>query len=259
MEKNEINTILKFVENSIAKGHKHLSHLDSRLAIRRYIRKADEILSYQKEGRILDWGCGYGQMTFLLINRGFDVVSFDIKSNIEPELPLLDSIDQKVYFSEDRVNIPFESKSFDAILSSGVLEHVEDINTSLREIRRILKPKGYFYIYAFPNKYSYIEYIGDKMGISCHPIRYTLKEIKKILIVFGFILLKVSYENFLPKNFSVFPSKIRQLRDKIEYLYAPLDRLLVKIPLINMFSTDIKAIAVKSADTEITNEDCFSS
>jgi ubiquinone/menaquinone biosynthesis C-methylase UbiE len=39
-------------------------------------------------------------------------------------------------------NIPFDDKIFDTVYSSHVLEHVEDANLSLSEIKRILKDEG---------------------------------------------------------------------------------------------------------------------
>ena len=50
--------------------------------------------------------------------------------------------------------------SFEAVLSCGVLEHVEDPDASLEEIRRVLVPGGTFYVYKLPNRTSYLEAIA---------------------------------------------------------------------------------------------------
>jgi len=42
--------------------------------------------------------------------------------------------------------LPFDDESIDVIISNAVLEHVEDINAAISEIKRVLKPGGLVYI-----------------------------------------------------------------------------------------------------------------
>ena len=56
------------------------------------------------------------------------------------------------------------TEPFDAVLSCGVLEHVEDPDASLDEIRRVLQPGGTFYVYKLPNRASYLEAIARRLG-----------------------------------------------------------------------------------------------
>ena len=44
----------------------------------------------------------------------------------------------------DGIKLPFPDNSFDLIISSSVLEHVEDINACISEANRVLKPNGEF-------------------------------------------------------------------------------------------------------------------
>ena len=41
-------------------------------------------------------------------------------------------------------NLPFEDNSFDLIICSEVLEHLDDYHAGIEEIYRVLKPKGKF-------------------------------------------------------------------------------------------------------------------
>ncbi|HBH47697.1 MAG TPA: SAM-dependent methyltransferase [Bacteroidales bacterium] len=43
----------------------------------------------------------------------------------------------------DIQNMPFENESFDVVICNHVLEHVPDDKKAMKEIQRILKPKGY--------------------------------------------------------------------------------------------------------------------
>ncbi len=46
----------------------------------------------------------------------------------------------------DAERIPFKDLSLDVIISNAVLEHVKDMDAALKEISRVLKPKGLLYV-----------------------------------------------------------------------------------------------------------------
>jgi SAM-dependent methyltransferase len=49
--------------------------------------------------------------------------------------------------------LPFASGSFDLVICHHALEHVADLRATLREVGRVLKPEGRFYV-AVPNGYG---------------------------------------------------------------------------------------------------------
>lgn len=51
-------------------------------------------------------------------------------------------------------SIPLDDSSVDIAVSHSVLEHVEDLDKTLREIDRILRPKGWLYLTVCPLYYS---------------------------------------------------------------------------------------------------------
>ncbi len=147
-------------------GLGHFLHLDQPIGIWNYIRIADDIAQQIPAGHLLDWGCGFGQMTYLLKRRGFQVTAFDIgepgKATL-PNIPL--SRELNVVFTSHRSNLPFVESSFDAVLSCGVLEHVDEFSQpgneliSLREIARVLRPHGHLLVYQLPQRYAWQEAI----------------------------------------------------------------------------------------------------
>jgi len=81
-----------------------------------------------KDGAFLDY-IGYGQ--------GVDIKSCKSISDFK---------------KGDSCNLPFDDNSFDVVVSLETLEHVSDLDNTLDEIKRVLKPGG-FLILSTPNNY----------------------------------------------------------------------------------------------------------
>ncbi|MCP4724087.1 MAG: class I SAM-dependent methyltransferase [bacterium] len=96
---------------------------------------------YYKDKNILDIGCGpRGSLEWVdgAGNRiGLDPLALKYRS--------LGTGSQKMeYMNAVSENIPFKSNSFDVVTSFNSLDHVDDLNKTVKEIKRILKTKGYF-------------------------------------------------------------------------------------------------------------------
>ena len=92
--------------------------------------------SIPKGARVLEFGAGTGEQARQLAGMGFDVVAIDLPSSEYAGHRIFPVIDY------DGRHIPLADGSVDAIFSSNVLEHVEDLPTILGEFRRVLKPGG---------------------------------------------------------------------------------------------------------------------
>ncbi|MFH1387606.1 MAG: methyltransferase domain-containing protein [bacterium] len=217
-------------------------HLDSDMGASRYIDNANTIKSCLPSGKIFDWGCGLGQMTYFLKNRGFDVVSYDVDQGGRD---FLAGIGQTLILATDPIKLPFADSSFDAVLSSGVLEHVPDPAASLKEVARITKKDGYFFVFRLPNKYSYIEFISDIIGRGDHQVKYTKPEIVKLLKENGYEIVSLNYQGFLPYNLKGFPGFIRMGYHWLDPWWQKIDQLLSALPMINKLSTNIELVARK--------------
>lgn len=240
---DEFGTILDFAAAIRQTEGRLIHHLDDAASVRRYCRKADEVAAVVGKGRILDWGCLYGQMTFLLERRGVTVVPFDLQESHRPRT-LCELVDRTPIYSQDPVKLPFEAASFDAVLSSGTLEHVADPDASLREIHRILRPGGHFIIYNLPNRLSWIEWIGLLRG-TAHERRYSLTQAREWLGKAGFEVLVARHENIVPCTFSSLPWRLRPMLLMVNRLFAALDPLLSRMPLLSWFGTNLTCICRK--------------
>jgi SAM-dependent methyltransferase len=223
-----------------ALGLTHFVHLDQPIGIKNYLRIADDIARQVAPGRLLDWGCGFGQMTYLLKRRGFDVTSFDIGAPDKqmPDIPLCR--DLKIVRTTHPTNLPFPEDEFDLVLSCGVLEHVEEAPAcgnevaSLHEIARILRPGGRLLIYQLPQQYSWVEAIVRRLGSGyTHPRRYTVPEITGILNRAGYSVERVSRASMIPKNLTGMPSVMRNAYSRFSGPLMVLDGFLSRIPGLN--------------------------
>ncbi len=101
--------------------------------------------------RILEIGCGIGTIVFELAKQGFDVRGTDISQvAVAYGRRKYEGIRLDVQPAEE---LAFEDEAFDVVLSFDLFEHIARIDRHVDEVRRVLKPGGY-YLFQTPNKWS---------------------------------------------------------------------------------------------------------
>ena len=76
--------------------------------------------------------------------------------------------------------IPFMSGFFDIVIANHMLYHVPDIDLSLQEISRVLKPKGKFY--AATNGFNHMQELMELVALISPEYKQKRKQIKRFAL-----------------------------------------------------------------------------
>jgi SAM-dependent methyltransferase len=202
-------------------------------------RAIAERIAREQDGRVLDWGTGFGQVAKLLADQGVEVTPFEYQPDLPPDVHPLERYPEiTARSSPEPVALPFENESFDAVLSCGVLEHVQDPDGSLEEIRRVLRPGGTFYLYNLPNRWAYTERIARLLGLYYHGKLpddrvYTLGSARELLDRHGFDVRELRRAHMLPLVLGGPPRLVWGVSSALE-----------RVPGLSLVATTIEGIAV---------------
>lgn len=200
---------------------------------------ADRVAS-ERPGRLLDWGCGHGQITDLMVRHGIDVTAFDYREGSEPSVVRLEHFPHiAAHVSGDPVLLPFDDDSFDTVLCCGVLEHVQYPERSLAELHRVLCDGGRLFIYKLPNRLSYLEAIARRVGLYYHGSLehdrvYTRESAIGLLTAGGFRVDRFRRTNMLPLTIE------HRFAWRLRAPIWALNRALARVPGLTMFATNLE-------------------
>ena len=131
--------------------------------------------------RVLEVGCGSGYLSEYVRALGASVVGCDIAS---PE-----TTPGVRFVQADGAARPFQ-RQFDVVLSFDVFEHIPNSDQHLREVRRVLRPRGH-YLLQTPNKltnsvFETIRWRSFTAWRSDHCSLHTFGQLQRRLRSFGF-------------------------------------------------------------------------
>ena len=157
-------------------------------------------LKYLSKGaRILEAGCGVGQVVLALRARGFDCYGLDFAKTI---IETLNNRFPDIPFDHGDIrSLPYPDNFFDSYISLGVIEHFTNGQDGiLNEAARVTKPGGYIFI-SVPalngyrklrcNLKLYASTATEPFFESC----LSVLEIKSLLVNSGFSPVEHSYQN----------------------------------------------------------------
>ena len=165
-----------------------------------------------KAKNVLDVGCGEGVVTRYLVDScpGIKtVVGVDLGLD---RLKIAEGMNYTIkYFQGSIYNLPFIDDSFDLVLSTEVLEHLEDPSKAISELRRVSKeyiiisvPYDFFFRLANILRLKYISNLGNPP----RHIQHWNKRSFKHFISQGLDIFKIS----IPLLWLIFLCKVKKVR-----------------------------------------------
>lgn len=109
-------------------------------------KKLQNYLNPKKKECILDVACGNGSLTIKIASTGCNMFGMDISEKAITEAKILATeFGLQINFDVGNAeNLPYPTNFFDKVISSCALEHFDNDVEALKEISRVLKPKGVF-------------------------------------------------------------------------------------------------------------------
>src|SRR2546421_11087288 len=147
----------------------------------------------KRRPRILDVGCGTGANLQMLANYGV-AEGVDISAEALEFCRARGLSKVKLGPAEA---LPFEDASFDLVTGLDVVEHLDDDLAGLKEMRRVLRPRGRALLFVPAFMFLW----GVQDDISHHRRRYTVNELEGKLRDAGLTVERITYANltfFLP-------------------------------------------------------------
>ena len=156
---------------------------------------------------VLDAGCGSGRHLRALAKLpnlkiiGIDRNGSDLNDALTGLKNMPDALSDNYLVSlADIKNLPFASASFDCVICSEVLEHIEEHENALKELVRILKPQGNLVVSVpryFSEKICWLispAYSSEEGG---HIRIYKKKKLQNMLANQGIKCWKINYKHAL--------------------------------------------------------------
>lgn len=182
-------------DDSYLRQHSEESFVDGAVRVFRFYEPY-----LPREGAILDWGCRHAPDACLIRARLGDRVTLE-------GCDILDGTQYPVFFEsaglryaplQDIVRLPYEDASFDAVLASGVLEHVPMDHESMKELYRVLRTGGRLIVTYLPNRASIEEWrLRRQGGDRFHWRLYDRDQLRELLLHAGFRPLITGYQTQL--------------------------------------------------------------
>jgi len=209
------------------------------------------------KSRVLDLGCGTGFTSFLLNKVGLEVEGADVDINNPEKIDefkrikgLQMDIWEKLKNNNlkfryyDGVKLPFKENNFDAVVAHAVIEHIPPKNylKVIREINRVLKPNGKFYIFRTPRRQSYAEHLAKFLGMGSHEILMDENEVMNQLEDNGFTVLSAKRTDMI---IEYIPGLLPVL-NLLSPILLILDSILLMTPL-SFFAHHMQIISLKTS------------
>lgn len=199
-----------------------------------------KICKPMKKHTILEIGCGDGEFTKRLVNINSKIIATDLTPSVVAKGRKTIKRGNIKFMVDNAEKMQFKNKSFDVVCGVSILHHI-DREKSLKEVFRVLKPRGQLF-FTEPNLLNphifaglHIKRLREKMEFSPDETALVRWMVNKLLKKIGFKKVSVINYDFLhPKT----PKPLIKTMEKIS-------SVLEKTPVIKEISGSLVIWAEK--------------
>ncbi len=204
----------------------------------RWKRRVDYLCSnISPQDNVLEIGCGTGFFTRELQKTNAEITAIDISPELLDEAKKNVKAVNVAFKVENAYDLTFPDNSFEVILGSSVLHHL-DIDKALKQFYRVLKENGRI-LFTEPNMLNphvallkNIPYLKRKMGESPNETAFFRWRLKEKFLWHGFNQVSIKPFDFLhpqtPKAMIQFMKKTSFFLEKTPILSEIAGSLLIK-------------------------------
>ena len=170
---------------------------------------------------ILDFGCGLGRVTAMLSLLGYRVMGVDLKMR-----SLWYELSHAGFQEIEGSHVPCCDARFDLVVDYEVIHYLEEsqLLDHILEIRRVLKPGGYWMLLAVNSETYALREMRRQMGRV-----HELSKLQKLITDNGFVLMEQSFEGFYAPHFPMIINYIRKFLTFRQFNYFDYDSWIVKM------------------------------
>jgi len=213
----------KIIEKNYLERNQKSDNYLHKLIYKGYIKRYLFCKNFFSNKRILDVACGDGFGSYLLSENnkkviGLDIDKYQIKNNKSNFIRR--NLD---FMVGDATNLKFKNNYFDAIVSFETIEHTQNTNQFLSELKRVLKKDGFLLISSINKKFTKGLFKDEKIN------KFHLREFTKEELI-----------EDISKYFKIISIyRQRPIRKNVFVKYLDILGYIIKSPIIVRDSEDI--------------------
>jgi SAM-dependent methyltransferase len=175
-------------------------------------------------------------------SSGFRVDGLDVEHNPETieEFKKKDGLQTRIWRGLENVStsflfyegvmLPFDDQCFDAVVAHAVVEHISPnvVSSLFQEIKRVLKPCGYFFLFRTPRKQALTEHMARTLHMGSHNKLMGEQELISMLTMNGFEVISFRRTDLV---FGVLRGRMQNIWNLMSPALLMVDEMLLETPL----------------------------
>lgn len=190
--------------------------IESQIRIKKVINIFKNIYNDSSGHKLLDIGCGAGEISEKLINIGYEVYGLDISRKALQAAKKKGVKTKRWNLSK---GLPYKNQAFEYVFAGETIEHLIDIEFILSEISRVVKKEGFLMITTpnlvhLPDRLSFLlgnnpaQFLPTHEFLKLHVRQFSHSSLHHLLQINGFRVLKSQSTTVVLRRSTKNPNKV---------------------------------------------------